>query len=35
MWPFSDGLTVAGMFGEQKYIDHRGRVIAPYDVELH
>ncbi len=30
-WPFSDGLTVIGTPGEQKYVDRRGKVVAPYD----
>jgi hypothetical protein len=31
-WPFSDGLTVARVVGEQeqRYVDHRGRIIADY-----
>jgi hypothetical protein len=32
-WPFSDGLTVAGYAGEQKYVDRRGRIVAPYEVD--
>jgi hypothetical protein len=31
MWSFSDGLTVAGFRGEQKYVDKTGRVVAPYE----
>lgn len=32
-WSFSDGLTVAGDRGKQMYVDHKGRTIAPYEVD--
>lgn len=31
MWPFRDGLTVAGSQGKQKYINRKGRVVADYE----
>lgn len=32
-WSFSDGLTVAGKEGERKYVDRKGKVVAPYEVD--
>ncbi len=32
-WPFSDGLTVVGQQGKRKYIDPKGTVVAPYEVD--
>ena len=34
-WSFSDGLTVAGQEGEQKYVDRRGEIVAPYELDPH
>lgn len=31
-WPFFGGLTVAGRVGARKYIDRRGTIVAPYEV---
>jgi hypothetical protein len=30
---FSDGLAIAGAIGQRKYVDHRGRVVAAYEVD--
>lgn len=32
-WSFSDGLTVAGQPSEQKYVNRKGEVVAPYEVD--
>ena len=32
-WSFSDGLTIAGTQGERKYVDRRGHIVAPYEVD--
>ena len=31
-WAFSDGLTVAGEYGNRVYIDRKGKTVAPYEV---
>jgi hypothetical protein len=31
-WPFSDGLTVAGQQGRRKYVNKKGKIVAPYEV---
>jgi hypothetical protein len=33
LWSFSDGLTVSMNEGDMKYMDRRGRVIAPYETK--
>ena len=33
LWPFRDGLTVAGNQGEQRYVDREGRAVAPYETD--
>ncbi len=32
VWPFSDGLTVVGGEGSQRYMNKRGQIVAPYEV---
>jgi hypothetical protein len=32
-WSFSDGLTVAGRQGERNYLNRKGEIIAPYEID--